>query len=175
VPLLWIVPMAINLLPFILCFQHPRWYARNWFHGAFVLSLCAACFVLFDGALGGISIQVGIYLTVLFAVCMVCHGEIARATGRSLFDRLLPRGCRRRCLRWHFCRLACAAPVHRILGIPTRIVCVGGSAVADSLSRMRLVALSEPTPEKIKPQDSVHPLPRIIIGASKPDQDCANV
>jgi hypothetical protein len=86
VPLLWIVPLGIYLLSFILCFEHPRWYARNWFHGVFVLSLCAACFVLLDGALGSISIQVGIYLTVLFAVCMVCHGELARCkpAGRYL-------------------------------------------------------------------------------------------
>ena len=79
VPLLWIVPLGIYLLSFILCFEHPRWYVRNWFHGAFALSLCAACFVLFDGAIGSISVQVGIYLAVLFVVCMVCHGELARS------------------------------------------------------------------------------------------------
>ena len=79
VPLLWIVPLGIYLLSFILCFEHPRWYARHWFHGGFVLCLCAACFVLFDGALASISAQVGIYLAVLFVVCMVCHGELARS------------------------------------------------------------------------------------------------
>jgi hypothetical protein len=78
VPLLWILPLVIYLLSFILCFEHPRWYARNWFHAALALALCAACFVLYDGALGSISIQVLIYLTVLFAVCMVCHGELVR-------------------------------------------------------------------------------------------------
>jgi hypothetical protein len=78
VPLLWILPLGLYLVSFILCFEHPRWYARNWFHAAFALSLSAACFVLYDGALNSISIQVGIYLAVLFSVCMVCHGELAR-------------------------------------------------------------------------------------------------
>jgi hypothetical protein len=79
VPLLWILPLAVYLLSFILCFEHQRWYARNWFHLAFGLSLFASCFVLFDGAFDRIFVQIGIYLSVLFVVCMVCHGELARA------------------------------------------------------------------------------------------------
>lgn len=79
IPLLWILPLAIYLLSFILCFDHPRWYARNWFHATFPLALCAACFVLYNGAINSISIQIVIYLAVLFSVCMVCHGELARS------------------------------------------------------------------------------------------------
>ena len=29
VPLLWVVPLALYLLSFIICFDHPRWYLRN--------------------------------------------------------------------------------------------------------------------------------------------------
>jgi len=79
IPLLWILPLAIYLLSFILCFEHPRWYARNGFHGAFPLALCAACFVLYNGAVGSIATQIVIYLAVLFSLCMVCHGELARS------------------------------------------------------------------------------------------------
>jgi len=79
IPLLWILPLAIYLLSFILCFEHPRWYARNWFHATFPLALCAACFLLYDGAIGSISIQIVVYLAVLFSACMVCHGELARS------------------------------------------------------------------------------------------------
>jgi hypothetical protein len=79
VPLLWILPLAIYLLSFIFCFEHPRWYAREWFHVAFPLALCLACFVLYDGAIGSISIQITIYLAVLFSLCMACHGELARS------------------------------------------------------------------------------------------------
>ncbi len=79
VPLLWILPLGIYLLSFILCFAHPRWYARNWFHGTFLLAVFAACFLLYGGALGSILTQIVIYLVVLSSVCMVCHGELARS------------------------------------------------------------------------------------------------
>jgi hypothetical protein len=79
VPLLWILPLGIYLLSFILCFEHRRWYPRTWFHAIFGLALFAACFVLYDGGLGSIFMQAGIYFFVLFVVCMVCHGELARA------------------------------------------------------------------------------------------------
>src|SRR5262249_18942046 len=79
VPLLWVLPLAIYLLSFILCFEHPRWYAREWFLVAFPLALCLACFVLNDGAIGSIAMQITIYLAVLFSVCMACHGELARS------------------------------------------------------------------------------------------------
>jgi hypothetical protein len=79
VPLLWILPLSIYLLSFILCFEHPRWYARSWFHATFGLAIFAAIFVLYDGAVGSIFLQAGIYFFVLFVVCMVCHGELARA------------------------------------------------------------------------------------------------
>jgi hypothetical protein len=79
IPLLWILPLSIYLLSFILCFEHPRWYARNWFHATFGLALFAATFVLYDGALGSIFLQAGIHFFVLFVVCMICHGELAHA------------------------------------------------------------------------------------------------
>jgi hypothetical protein len=79
VPLLWILPLAIYLLSFILCFEHPRWYARERFHVAFPLALCLACFVLYDGAIGSIAMQITIYLAVVFSVSMACHGELARS------------------------------------------------------------------------------------------------
>jgi hypothetical protein len=79
VPLLWVLPLGIYLLSFILCFEHPRWYARKWFHATFPSAIFAACFVLYDGALGSILMQIVIYLAVLFSVCMVCHGELARS------------------------------------------------------------------------------------------------
>lgn len=78
VPLLWIVPLGIYLLTFIICFEHDRWYSRKWFHPLFGLAIWAACFVLYDGALRSILVQIGIYLFVLLMCCMVCNGELAR-------------------------------------------------------------------------------------------------
>src|SRR5713101_9274065 len=61
VPLLWIMPLGIYLLSFVICFEHERWYSRGWFHFAFGLAMWAACFALYDGAQGSISAQIGIY------------------------------------------------------------------------------------------------------------------
>lgn len=85
VPLLWIVPLGIYLLTFVICFEHDGWYSRKWFHPAFGLAIWAACFVLYDGALGSIIVQIGISVLVLFICCMVCNGELARAKPQPRF------------------------------------------------------------------------------------------
>ena len=84
VPFLWVLPLALYLLSFIICFDNPRWYARF----PFILALTAAaggiCWVLFKetgtGTLIGIPIklQLSIYAAGLFICCMVCHGELYR-------------------------------------------------------------------------------------------------
>ena len=79
VPLLWVLPLGIYLLTFVICFEHERWYSRKWLHPAFGLAMWAGCFVLFDGAVGSIFAQIGIYAAVLFVFCMVCNGELVRS------------------------------------------------------------------------------------------------
>ena len=78
VPLLWVLPLAIYLLTFTLCFESDRWYSRKWFHSAFALAIFMIVFVLSSGVRTNLFAQVGIYLFVLFVGCMVCHGELAR-------------------------------------------------------------------------------------------------
>ena len=78
VPLLWVMPLSVYLLSFILCFERQRWYVREWFHAFFAIALCAVSFILFGGAQGSLSIQIAVYLLTLFAACMVCNGELAR-------------------------------------------------------------------------------------------------
>ena len=85
VPLLWIVPLGIYLFSFVICFEHERWYARKWFHLAFGLAVWAACFVLYDGAVGSIFAQIAIYTAVLFVFCMVCNGELAHSKPQPRF------------------------------------------------------------------------------------------
>jgi len=78
VPLLWILPLGIYLLTFVICFEHERWYLRSWFHRLFVASIFGACFVLNNGAIKHLVALIAIYGSVLFVVCMVCNGELAR-------------------------------------------------------------------------------------------------
>jgi len=68
VPLLWILPLGLYLLSFIICFENERWYSRRWFHPLLGLATFGACFVLSDGAVGSILTQIAIYSFVLF-VC----------------------------------------------------------------------------------------------------------
>jgi hypothetical protein len=42
-PLLWVVPLALYLLSFILCFDHPRWYRREIFHPVFAIGVFVLC------------------------------------------------------------------------------------------------------------------------------------
>ena len=78
VPLLWVLPLAIYLLTFTLCFESERRYSRKWFHPAFALGTFLVCFVLATGAAKNLPAQIAIYSFGLFAACMVCHGELAR-------------------------------------------------------------------------------------------------
>lgn len=79
VPLLWVLPLSLYLLSFIVCFENERWYSRRWFHPLLGIAIFGACFVLSDGAVGSILAQIAIYSFVLFVCCMVCHGEIVRS------------------------------------------------------------------------------------------------
>jgi len=75
VPLLWVVPLAIYLLSFVLCFDHPRWYSRNVFAVAFAIVLVGSLLLLLGPELG-LAIQIAIYMAMLFVCCMCCHGEL---------------------------------------------------------------------------------------------------
>ncbi|MBI3468632.1 MAG: hypothetical protein HY000_36990, partial [Planctomycetes bacterium] len=131
VPFLWILPLALYLLSFIICFDSPRWYLRWLFLPLLTLAIAAWCLTIGHESLTrvvmwtgwfehsplprleeesrkfiedysivvfgnsplpwmrknlGLSInrptlwaQIGIYLAVLFACVMACHGELARS------------------------------------------------------------------------------------------------
>lgn len=79
VPFLWVLPLSLYLLTFIICFDNPQWYDRRVF--GLLLLVCgpAACWVLSQDVNVAISDQVVTYSTVLFACCMTCHGELVRS------------------------------------------------------------------------------------------------
>lgn len=79
IPLLWVVPLALYLLTFILCFEWERFYRRGWAVPVLILFLGVACYVLAQGVDARLSYQIGAFSAVLFAGCLVCHGELARS------------------------------------------------------------------------------------------------
>lgn len=76
VPFLWVLPLAIYLVTFILAFEHERWYQRR----AYIMLGCISFIALF--AIKGLNLEVDLWVEVsayfsgLFFSCMVCHGEL---------------------------------------------------------------------------------------------------
>lgn len=77
VPFLWVAPLAIYLLTFILTFESSRWYRREWFAGLAGILAPVACVTASISVILSVRSQLAIYLAALFAVCMLCHGELA--------------------------------------------------------------------------------------------------
>ncbi len=76
-PFLWVLPLAVYLLTFILCFDHPRWYSRLLWSALLVAGCGATARCLQDSTIA-LPVQVGVFTATLFAACMVCHGELYR-------------------------------------------------------------------------------------------------
>lgn len=79
VPLLWIVPLALYLLTFILTFDGRGWYLREPMLAMTAAALGVMGWTLADPSLTHeLEIQVGVFCGGLFLGCMVCHGELVR-------------------------------------------------------------------------------------------------
>jgi hypothetical protein len=76
IPFLWVLPLALYLLSFIISFDGPRWYSRFYYTLALVGAMIAVCIALFEGTDMPIVQQVVIYSATLFVGCMICHGEL---------------------------------------------------------------------------------------------------
>jgi hypothetical protein len=79
IPFLWVLPLCLYLLSFVLSFESDRIYRRWIFGPLLAASLGWAGLVLFIGFSVPIRTQVAAYSAALFAGCMVCHGELARS------------------------------------------------------------------------------------------------
>ncbi len=78
IPFLWVLPLALYLLSFIVCFDHPRWYARGVFAALFVVACVAIGYFISSGLHAPIAQQIVAYSAALFIACMICHGEVYR-------------------------------------------------------------------------------------------------
>lgn len=78
VPFLFLVPLAIYLATFVICFADDRWYPRVWCVRGLLVALAAAFAgeILFPSL--PLRAGVALYGFALFFGCMVCHGELAR-------------------------------------------------------------------------------------------------
>lgn len=76
IPFLWIVPLSLYLLTFVLVFDTSGWYRR----GAFLV-LAGLAIVGMGATLTSLDLKlvIPLHLTGLFVLCMVCHGELSLA------------------------------------------------------------------------------------------------
>ena len=75
IPFLWVVPLSLYLITFILCFDHPRWYRRGVFLAAVAVLLPAMAW--YSDSLD-LCTAAPLYAAGLFVCCMFCHGELTR-------------------------------------------------------------------------------------------------
>jgi SAM-dependent methyltransferase len=77
-PLLWVLPLSVYLLTFILCFDSSRWYRRAVFLPFLIPAL--ACLAAATGPFRArdIGLVAPLLLTAFFVCCMACHGELVR-------------------------------------------------------------------------------------------------
>lgn len=78
IPFLWILPLSVYLLTFILTFSSERWYSRRIFLLLFFAVTLLATWAQVRTEDLSLLEQIGMYLLVLFMACMVCHGELYR-------------------------------------------------------------------------------------------------
>ena len=75
VPFLWVLPLSIYLLTFILTFDHPRWYRRGVVMAALAGVVPAMAYLIPSLDL---KLAAAVFFSGLFCACMFCHGELAR-------------------------------------------------------------------------------------------------
>ena len=78
VPFLWILPLSLYLLSFMICFDRPSVYRRTVFGPLLLLSIIAGILVVQAHIYVSIVLQVAGLASVCFFVAMTCHGELER-------------------------------------------------------------------------------------------------
>ncbi len=78
VPFLWIIPLTLYLLSFILTFESDRFYNSRVMTLITTASLVGTIVMMAVGASFGVVLQIVVFFLNLFCVCMLCHGELVK-------------------------------------------------------------------------------------------------
>jgi hypothetical protein len=76
IPFLWVLPLALYLLSFILTFSGERGYTRKLYAVLFMISAALTLFVMLNATYLHVYWQILAYCLLLFSACMLCHGEL---------------------------------------------------------------------------------------------------
>lgn len=77
-PFLWVLPLTMYLLSFIVAFEKPNWYRRRIVHALFTASVFAAILLFHLGTNAGLVAQLIGFATITFIGTFICHGELYR-------------------------------------------------------------------------------------------------
>ena len=78
IPLLWVLPLAVYLLSFVIVFARHQLYYRALFHPLAAAAFAAAIIAVYRGTGVNVLPQIAIFVLALLAICIVLHGELAR-------------------------------------------------------------------------------------------------
>jgi hypothetical protein len=78
VPFLWVLPLSLYLISFVVCFDNPKWYRRGFFQILMAVGLPIAFMSLLMAGSAPMGRQIFMLSLVLLGCCMVCHGELVR-------------------------------------------------------------------------------------------------
>lgn len=78
VPLLWVVPLALFLLTFVIVFQRKPLLRHGWMLNAQLLLVAALVLQTALKPKLGWGVELGLHLALFFTTAMVAHGELAR-------------------------------------------------------------------------------------------------
>ena len=78
IPFLWVIPLSLYLVTFIICFDKEAWYVRQFFAAGIMVSATVICAFRQWLPDPGIWLEVSLYFSLMFFVCMTCHGELVR-------------------------------------------------------------------------------------------------
>jgi MFS family permease len=76
IPFLWVLPLTIYLLTFILAFSGGRWYSRRVYLVVFFVLSFISLWMLVKWPPLNIVVQIVVYMLLLFSCCMICHSEL---------------------------------------------------------------------------------------------------
>ena len=81
IPFLWVVPLSLYLITFIICFERDTWYQRKIWIPFLALGVGVLVYLLgrdYADTELSLAYQIMIYCAAMFGCCMVCHGEMVR-------------------------------------------------------------------------------------------------
>lgn len=77
-PLLWVPPLALYLLSFVVVFSSDRLYRRFWAYPILAIMTAVAVHLLYRSGFVAVRTEIWVYNLVLFFATLFCHGEVAR-------------------------------------------------------------------------------------------------